>query len=211
MAKSKKKQPPKKSSLLPTVALVLGALVLVGNTLWLFLKPDPTQASAAAEAVPEADRPAGVPADWVPLVSRQYGFRVYLPSRAQDMTSLGTSVGGGTVSAVWAVNHASATFAIIVGPCPPELCEKAPASVLKGAREGALRELGSPAESQREIQVPCPQGSCPGTEFEATSRQGLHVVTRFFIANNRVFQISGTLVPGSKEIYQKVVDSFAFL
>jgi hypothetical protein len=207
MAKSKKKQPEKKSSLLPTVALVLGALVLVGNTLWLFLKPDATEAPAAAE-VPETDRPAGVPADWVPLVSRQHGFRVYLPSRAQDVTS---SAGGGPVSAAWAATHATGTFTIIVSRCPPELCQKTPDTLLKSARESAIEEVGGTVKSQRELQLPCPQGSCPGTEFEATSRQGLPVVTRFFIANDRVFNVSSMLVPGATETYQKVVDSFSFL
>jgi hypothetical protein len=184
------------------LAIFAAALVAVGAQI---LAPD-----ASAPAVPSNPAQSGSTApEWVPLISRAHGFRIDLPAPPQDLSAAAGL--GSDIDATWMAVHPTVSIMVKATRCPERLCREAPDSVLRGVQEGALEEWGGTLLSEKSLQLPCPQGSCPGLEFEATTRQGLRVSARYFIAREKVFQVLGTQSSGSNEIFQKVVSSFSFL
>ncbi len=185
--------------------LALGGLVLAGGIGFL-LSSRGTQPAAPAEL---PTRLASPHEGWVPLVSRKEGFRIDLPAKAEDVS--GNMGLGNELDALWVATHSTGTFSVRVTRCPPEACQKVPDAILKGFREGAVDELKGTLLEEKRLEVPCPKGTCPGLEFEATSSVGHRVLSRLIISDNRIFQILFLRTGESNEPYRKAVESFSFL
>jgi hypothetical protein len=196
--KKKQKKAANKASGVPGWAFGLGLFALGGVALWLQLAPaSPSPAGVSAPS-----------AEWAPLISREHGFRMSMPTSVQDLAAA-----AGAPSAIhsnWVARHPSGTLMLSVTHCP-KVCELTPDSVMKGAFEGAMREFGGTVLSQKPLQLPCPQGTCSGIEFEADTRQGLRITGRFFVSKDKLFQLLGTQPSRSNELFRQAADSFVFL
>jgi hypothetical protein len=184
--------------------LALGGLVLAGGIGFLLSSPQP---AASSEPPTRLTSPH---AGWVPLVSRREGFRIDLPAKAENAYG-GMGLGNNGLDAMWVATHSTGRFSVRVTRCPPEACQKVPDSVLKGFLEGAVGELQGTLLEEKRLEVPCPTGTCPGLEFEATSSVGYRVLSRLFISGDRMFQILFLRTGDSSEPYRKAVESFSFL
>lgn len=198
--KKKQKQSAKKAFRVPPWVLAVGALVIMAVVPWLLMETDSSAPKGPSRSLPTAPV-------WTPLVSKQYGFSVSLPAPPQSLSSSG----GFGLDAKWSAQYQGGTFMVQATGCPEKLCTEAPDSMLTGSKEGALAMLGGKLLSEKPLQVPCPQGTCSGLEFAATSSQGLSYSARIIITRDKVFQLMGTEYSGSDEVFRKMVDSFTFL
>ena len=197
--KNKSKKAAKRAFRVPPLLIAIAVLAVLVVVPWLLLAPDSSK--------PEMGRSLPTEPVWTPLVSQEYGFRVSLPAPAKNM-----SPGGGLgLGGMWAAMYTGGTFMVQVSRCPEKLCTQAPESVLEGASKGALEGVGGTMLSEKKLQLPCPDGTCSGLDFEATAPQGLRISGRLFITHDKIFQLLGTQASGSDEVFRKVVDSFSFL
>jgi len=200
--RDKQKKSAKKSFRVPPWVWVLGALAVMGVVPWLLLAPEGGQSSA----------PGGIKlgsVQWTPLVSQQHGFRVSLPAPAQNLTppvDLAREI-----DSTWVAAFQGGTVVLKVARCPEKLCTQVPDTILESASKSAREEMGGTLLSEKRLEVPCPHGTCPGLEFEATSAQGWRVSGWLLATHDRVFQLLSTQQLGSDENFRRVVESFTFL
>lgn len=199
--KKNQKKATRKTPRVPPVAVALGAFAVMAVVPWLLLFPDSESAPSASGGSPSTSE------QWTPLVSKQHGFQVSLPAPARYLTP----PGAGDIDSTWVATHAGGTFLVKVTRCPEKLCTQVPDTILESASKSAREELGGTLLSEQRVDVPCPQGTCPGLEFAATGSQGLRVSARFFATHDKVFQLLGTQTSDSDALFRKVVDSFSFL
>jgi hypothetical protein len=199
--KTPKKKAARRSFRVPPWLIALGVLAVLVVVPWLLLS-EPASSSAPRVGVSPT-------VQWTPLVSQQHGFRITLPAPPQDLTpplDLAREI-----DSTWTALYTGGTFMVKVTKCPERLCTEAPDSVLKGMSESIREGLGGTTLSEKRVEVSCPQGTCPGLEFEATARQGFKVSARIFATRDKIFQLMGTQFSGSEDHFRKAVDSFSFL
>lgn len=199
--KNPKKKAARRSFRVPPWLIALGVLAVMVVVPWVLLS-EPASSTAPRVTVSPT-------VQWTPLVSQLHGFRITLPAPAQE---LGPPLDlAREFDATWTALYTGGTFMVKVTKCPERLCTEAADSVLKGLSESVREGLGGKTLSEQRVEVACPQGTCPGLEFEATAIQGFKVTARIFATRDKIFQLMGTQISGSEDPFRKTVDSFSFL
>lgn len=202
--KHKNKRAQKDSSRIAPIAFVLCLLALAVIGIWSMFESDSKRSTTDRSGAPSA------PGQWTVLESRQHRFRVSLPVPARKLPQE-ESGDTGTDSTWEATSSTGLVVEVKASKCPEQVCEKAPDSVFKGLRESIVEGLGGSLVSEKHVEVPCPQGTCPGLEFESTGPLSFHSSVWAVISGGKVFHLVVSEPQGSTETFRKVVESFSFL
>jgi hypothetical protein len=157
---------------------------------------------------------------FAPFVSDVGGYRVSLPpSPGYQSHEVPTPFGSVTMH-VYTAEAGGVGYGVNHQRLPDEMLasmrQRGIDEVYDAGRDGALRNLGAQARSEREVEAPGPSGTVRGREFTAMNPAGdAKFVVRIFWSQDKVYQVMATLpseaTQAQSDSVKQFLDSFTLL
>lgn len=149
---------------------------------------------------------------WEEFTSEEGGFTVMMPKTPTHETSeIPTAIGPVTMHTFSASNNNKWAYMVIYSDYDAESVSAAdPSTMLEGARDGVMKQLGGKIVIDRDLTI----GGYPGKEVEVvTSDKQFRCRARLFLVDNRLYQVIA-VVPGKAKLTkdaEKFLESFKIM
>lgn len=157
-----------------------------------------------------AQAPAAAPT-WGPVDGPT--FTAEMPGTPSVKEGTEQTAAGAVKTTTWGVQTQGAFFAISIADYPPGMMANAvPSKVLEGARDGAMANVGGTVEKDIGLFLDSgiPKKKYPGREFDGSTKSGLKLAARLYLADDRLYQLI-CVTPKAQynpEDFKRFADSF---
>ncbi len=149
---------------------------------------------------------------WQTFSSKEGGFTLSLPGKPKEQRQPVGTAGGSVTAIMYFTEVGSTAFGVGYGDYPGSAANVDPQAVLKGARDGAAKNVNGTVVSEKPIELAGHPGLEIAVETPASAKMpgGAMYRARIYLVGNRLYQVIYVALKKEEHAadYQKLFDSF---